>query len=70
MSKAIFIEWTEQEQVFEDWRVVSGLGCEPTFKTVTRVKSARFSNEVSPERIEQANKWIKTERPEAKVIIK
>lgn len=70
MTKAIFIEWTEEEQVFEDWRVVSGLGCEPTFKAVTRVKSVRFSNEVTSERIAQANKYIETDRPEAKVVIK
>ena len=58
MTQAIFITWTEQEQQFDSWRVVSGLGTEPMFKTVTRKRAVRYSSEVNDQMINQAKAYI------------
>lgn len=73
MSEALFITWTEQEQVFSNWRVVSGLGTEPVFETKTIRKYARWSNNTSKEMRQKAELYIQEnmqDRPDAKVVIK
>ena len=61
MAQAIFITWTEQEQQFDSWRVVSGLGTEPMFKTVVRKRAVRYSSEVTDQMIERARAYIQSD---------
>lgn len=67
---AIFIEWDEEQKEFAGWRPISGIGIEPAFSPKIITRSARYSNDDTPEIRQKAAQWIKSERPNGRVVIK
>ena len=68
-KKTIYIAWNEEEPKFIK-TIYTGKGeYKNIFETVTTTKKARYFNGATQEMIDKANDYIKSDRPDAYIII-
>ena len=60
---------TEEQKVFSHREYIGKGEYKNHFTTEIKTNKARYSNTVNDEMIEKVNKYIKEERPDAKIII-
>lgn len=67
---AVFIEWDVEMEVFDGWLYTRNGEYQPLFHKKKAVRSALYSKEVNPAIIANAEAYVKSDRPEARVIVR
>jgi len=65
----IWIEWNEVKHTVSHRRYIGNGEDVPVFKEETVAVRCRYSNEATDEMIQRAHDYVKSDRPDARVVI-